>query len=264
MSSADGVPLFYRISSIIRSQIHDGEYGPGDRIPTESELVDLYGVSRATIRQALGTLVVEGHLVRKKAKGTFVSGKAPAKKVVELLGDVGDLVVASTLYEVKILDVDEVVPPHRVSEFLETDQEEAVLRIRRARYFEGTPFEVVTNYLPLQYGRLVDIARLESVPLMNVLEGDLKLRVKKGTQLMEAGRATAFACSVLGIPLGDPVLLVTVAVYLADSSPVDLTEFVLRSDTFRYRVDLVRYPHSQSARPSGKLTIGRWDVPRST
>lgn len=53
-------------------KIEDGIYKPGDRLPSESELVEAYGVSRVTVRAALGMLVDEGVLVKRRGKGTFV------------------------------------------------------------------------------------------------------------------------------------------------------------------------------------------------
>ena len=53
-------------------QIENGTYAPGDQLPTESELVEAYGVSRVTVRAALAMLVEEGVLVKRRGKGTFV------------------------------------------------------------------------------------------------------------------------------------------------------------------------------------------------
>jgi len=68
-------PIYQQIKEIIRRKVEDGEFKPGQRIPTEYELCDMYAVSRAPVRQALGELVNEGLLNRQQGSGTFVNQK---------------------------------------------------------------------------------------------------------------------------------------------------------------------------------------------
>lgn len=67
------VPLYYQLKSIILDSIESGKLQPGDSIPTEQELSEIYEISRTTIRQAINELVTDGKLYRIKSKGTFVS-----------------------------------------------------------------------------------------------------------------------------------------------------------------------------------------------
>jgi GntR family transcriptional regulator of arabinose operon len=57
----------------LRDQIDSGIYRPGQRMPTESELVDQLGVSRPTVSRALGILEQEGQVVRRRGAGTFLA-----------------------------------------------------------------------------------------------------------------------------------------------------------------------------------------------
>ncbi|WP_021592357.1 FadR/GntR family transcriptional regulator [Actinomadura welshii] len=59
----------------LRSQIHGGQLGPGDRLPNERELAASLGVGRITVREAIRQLVAEGYLVSKRgnAGGTYVT-----------------------------------------------------------------------------------------------------------------------------------------------------------------------------------------------
>ena len=57
MSTTTGLPLYRRIESDLRDRIRSGELPPGARIETELELMERHGVSRATVRQALGGLI---------------------------------------------------------------------------------------------------------------------------------------------------------------------------------------------------------------
>src|SRR5437879_11393924 len=67
------VPMYYQIMSQLREMILEGEYAVNSLLPPERELVEMYQVSRMTIRQAILELVNEGILVRRKGVGTFIA-----------------------------------------------------------------------------------------------------------------------------------------------------------------------------------------------
>src|SRR3972149_4848190 len=71
--SVDGVPLYRQIKADLLEQIKSGQLAPGERIESELELMARYGVSRATVRQALGQLVAEGYLEIRRGLGTYVA-----------------------------------------------------------------------------------------------------------------------------------------------------------------------------------------------
>ncbi|RUS47875.1 GntR family transcriptional regulator [Cohnella sp. AR92] len=62
-----------RLKEEIVSWIAGGRYRPGDKLPSENELSEQFGLSRQTVRQSIGELVQEGWLSREQGKGTFVS-----------------------------------------------------------------------------------------------------------------------------------------------------------------------------------------------
>lgn len=67
-------PLYLQLKEILCQEILAGRWREGEKIPTENELVDVYQVSRVTVRRAVSELVAQGRLVRHPGKGTFVSG----------------------------------------------------------------------------------------------------------------------------------------------------------------------------------------------
>jgi ABC-type glycerol-3-phosphate transport system substrate-binding protein len=67
------IPIYYQLKQMVKRKIEKGEFKPGDRLPTENELCDMFGISRTPVRQALNELTHEGILYRKPALGTFVA-----------------------------------------------------------------------------------------------------------------------------------------------------------------------------------------------
>jgi DNA-binding GntR family transcriptional regulator len=65
-------PLWRQLAEILRGQIAAGEYSHGARLPSDTTLVQRYGLARGTVRKAVDTLVSEGLVRRVQGRGTFV------------------------------------------------------------------------------------------------------------------------------------------------------------------------------------------------
>lgn len=66
------IPYYYQLEGLLRKQIETGEWQPEQQVPSEKQLCEQFAVSRTTVRQAVGNLVVAGLLYHVKGKGTFV------------------------------------------------------------------------------------------------------------------------------------------------------------------------------------------------
>lgn len=77
MNEGQRKPKYQQIADPLRQAIRSGEYGPGDRLPAESALMEQYGVARMTVRHALGVLQEEGLTESRKGSGVFVCDPLP-------------------------------------------------------------------------------------------------------------------------------------------------------------------------------------------
>ena len=74
-------PLYMQLMKEIKEQIQNGYYKPGDQIPTENQLSELYQVSRITVRRTIEELCAQGVLVKRQGKGTFVEAPKIYRKI---------------------------------------------------------------------------------------------------------------------------------------------------------------------------------------
>ena len=72
LDETSGMPLYHQLREIMYGKIMSGEWALGSQVPTEEELVAEYKVSRSTVRSAIGELMRQGILNRKRGVGTFV------------------------------------------------------------------------------------------------------------------------------------------------------------------------------------------------
>ena len=73
LNAQDAIPLYEKLRDLLREQIEQGRYRPGEPIPSERELCRAHRISRITVRQAIAGMIHDGLLVRKQGKGTFVA-----------------------------------------------------------------------------------------------------------------------------------------------------------------------------------------------
>lgn len=84
LDSTTILPLYQQIAEDIRSQVASKHLKSGDRIPTESELSEAYGVSRITVRKAVQDLVTDGILTKIQGKGTFVNQQKMVRMITRI------------------------------------------------------------------------------------------------------------------------------------------------------------------------------------
>ena len=75
LESNKKAPLYQQLYDAILNKVRSGEYQVGEKIPSEEQLMTIYGVSRVTVRNAIKQLVDENILIKRHGKGTFVSAR---------------------------------------------------------------------------------------------------------------------------------------------------------------------------------------------
>ena len=141
------MPLYTQLIGIIKRSITSGEAGVGQLLPSEAELCAAYGVSRNTVRQAIGALEEDGFVVRKRGKGTFVADPATRRKSVQYsftteISQMGKT-PSSTLVNFDVMPASQ-----RIREIMDLSADEKVYCFTRVRNVDGKPLIVETSYYP--------------------------------------------------------------------------------------------------------------------
>ena len=234
----DLVPIYHQVKEVIKRRITDGFYGPGGKIPSESKLIEEFGVSRLTIRQALGLLVQENILVSKRGKGSFVTDNPKLLKGLSrrLYGSIEDLFY----YREKLKTRHARISRFSVSPVIRkrlnlNPKEKTVVEAVRVRYAEGQATVVTKTYLPVKYGQLLTEKKLTQSPLiLEILEMEAGISFKRFQQSLEATFADKEIAGLLKVPAGSPILLVERLMLAARYKPVLLALSWFRADIFKY------------------------------
>jgi GntR family transcriptional regulator len=206
---------------------------PGTPAPSERELVNLFGVARMTVRQALETLVAEGLLERIPGRGTFVA--RPRRTATQVAGFTEEMHRRGLSTEsITLMARLEQAGPG-VARALGITQGDAVIHWQRLRRADGAPM-------------CLEDAYLNEVLLPGFLQGglpvslyaDLTRRGLRPTWVEDnvtADLATADEAGHLEIGPGTPVLRQQRRAF-ADEKAVEVSRSVYRADRFTLRLQL--------------------------
>jgi GntR family transcriptional regulator len=169
IDNAQALPLYHQVAGILRQRIEDGIYPVGGRLLAEDELAAEFEVSRATIRQAVGELVMEGRVVRRQGRGTFVEGRDKNVLQQRFRGSLGDLIRESNRAKTRNMELSHNAPlPLPIAEALQLDKPVGTI-VKRTRTMDGQPFALTITYLPPDAGKKITAAGLRKKALMELL-----------------------------------------------------------------------------------------------
>ena len=97
------IPRYSQIKRMISARIQSGDWRPGDRIASESEMVRDMGVSRMTINRALRELTLEGQLIRVQGVGTFVAESKAQAALFEVKNIADEIHGRGSRHEAKVI-----------------------------------------------------------------------------------------------------------------------------------------------------------------
>lgn len=230
------VPKHVQLRQILERLVTE-ELGPDAPIPSERDLMAQYGVSRMTVRQAIGQLVLEGRLRRVRGKGTFV---APPRvdSMLELTSFTEDMRRRGHEPSTVILRSVELEPPPTVRRALRLTAVQTAYRIERLRIADGIPMALEDGwYSTAPLPGLLD--RDLSGSLYSLFARSYGVVIDAATQTLRAEIADAETARILGVPVGAP-LLVLERTSTADERPIEHIVSWYRGDRYQVHIDLAR------------------------
>lgn len=230
------------------------EFQPGDQFPTEQALSEEFGVTRNTVREALHWLEKGGLIQRRRGQGTFVTArpKPPAdRRVTGLTEHFAELNLDTS---VRVVDQGIVKPPPEVAAALGRPADEPVLRITRLRNFEKEPLAFHECFVAIEFGARVLRLEFGQTSLMNDMEAALGVTFWEDHQQVEAVAADTGIATLLDVPLGAPLLLITRHFTVDQKEPAVVFRSHYRADRYFYTVKLSQPPERR--RVAGERTGG--------
>lgn len=245
-------PKHLQIRELLLRRI-EREFQPGDQFPTEQALATEFGVTRATIREALRWIEDEGLIRRHRGQGTFVTARPERPSDNRVTGMTEHFAQLNQDTWAEVVEKGVVPSPSEIAAALHRPPDEPVFRVTRVRHFEGGPLAYHECFVSLSYGaRALDLT-FEQSSLMKELEDAIGTSFREAHQRLEAIVADTGLATLLDISLGAPILVIT-RYYTADGNePAIVFRSNYRADRYYYTVDLSPRVHgSIEGSPGGE------------
>jgi GntR family transcriptional regulator len=230
-------PKYYELRQWLRVQV-DG-MPPGTPVAPERTLSERFGVSRTTVRQALHDLAVEGRIVRRQGRGTFV---APPKvtQPMQLSSYTQTIAAQGRRPGAHIIDIAVIDAEPEVADQLGIAAGSAVVRVERLRSADDEPMAVETVYL--EHARFPDIGDelTADSSLYALLDNRYGVVLAGADETIETVLAPPAAARLLGTDAATPMLLLTRSTRDASGRPVEYVRSLYRGDRFRFTTHLTR------------------------
>jgi GntR family transcriptional regulator len=235
-------PLYEQIKEILRARVLDGTYKPHEQLPSESEMMTAFNVSRITVRQALNDLQNEGLVFRIHGKGTFVS-KPKAFQDLGRLQGFGEA-MRKMGYETfaRVVSMRTVVPSAQVQERLQLSKRAKVTELQRIRFLNREPISLDVTYLPADIGARLAKEDLASRDIFVILENDYGMSLGHADLQIGSTLADERLAGQLQVEEGSPVLVIERTTHTTDGKPIDYEHLYYRGDAFQYKVRVDRAP----------------------
>jgi GntR family transcriptional regulator, N-acetylglucosamine utilization regulator len=238
MANVEGLPLYRRIEADLRDRIRAGELAPGAQVETELELMERYGVSRATVRQALGGLIAVGALEVRRGLGTYVSAPRFEHTIGGFYSFSREIERHGLQPGTRVLDLRTERAADDVAEALDVAPGTSMVSLRRLRLAGPDPLVVETSYLPARRFPKLETVDFSSVRLYDTLMNRYGCRPTRARETFEPILLTADEAALLDQRRGEPALRVERVAYDQDDLPIEFCRSTVRGDRYRYSVEL--------------------------
>ena len=211
---------------------------PGDRLPSEAELCDRFGVSRMTARQAVQLVAAEGLLERRRGAGTFVRPHPVPRELGSPLSFSASMRSRGMVPSSRTLSWELVDPSGDEQLALGIGADAKVYVLERLRLADDTPMAIERAVMPEALGRAVgefgDFSSLhESFHMVGHSPAKAHAEVT-------ARRASKRQRELLHLPTSGIVIVEKRTIFDQDDSPLERTVTWYASNRYSFRAVLVR------------------------
>lgn len=233
---ADVVPLYHQIKESLALQIASGRWRPGEEVPSEADLCRFYGVSRGTIRRALGELAQRGLVQTRHGRGTFVSRP---KFEGSILGSYRLFRERGVIHDpASIVRRCERRPLRdELSALFGLPARTAVYEVERIQFMDRVPTTIHTSVFPADLVDGLDQIDLSQRTIYELLEERFNLFFVRAEETLEPAIADEYVARALKIAAGTPLFSVERHSFTHGDRMAEYRHSYMRGDRYKYRIE---------------------------
>jgi GntR family transcriptional regulator, phosphonate transport system regulatory protein len=199
-------PIWKAIAEALRSDLAEGRYSPGDRLPTESALADRFGVNRHTVRHGISALVDEGLVRTRRGAGAFVAATPTDYPIGKRVRFHENLIAAGRRPEKRVLALEQRAATMGEAKALQIAPGDPVCSYQGLSLADGQPIAVFESLFPLKRLAGITAALERTSSVTEALRAIGIADYLRASTRLTAVRASATQALILHLTEGDPLL----------------------------------------------------------
>lgn len=234
-------PLYKHVKNRIVQSLTEGEWKPGEMLPSEPKLAARYDVGISTIRAAIGELAAAGIVVRRQGKGTFVGVHGEQRSVYRFFHVVRndgakDLPVSELILLTKAKADDEVA---ELLQLPRSRRKSEVFKLRNVLRVSGTPVVVsdIVVRVSMFPGLGKKMIREGGRTLYAVYQRRFGVNIIRTVEQLRSTRADPSVAKIFEMKAGEPVLEVRRVAYTFNRRPVEVRRSQIDTRNYHYRIE---------------------------
>jgi GntR family transcriptional regulator len=243
LDKSSPIPLYVQLAGRLESQVAEGVYPVGSRLPGEEELARQYGLNRNTVRHALSLLARTGLVQTERGVGTFVRRSrllAPIHRLDRITSFVDDFSLDGIRPEDTLLAREKVRATHDLGEKLGVPRGADLVRLDRLRLADGVPYVLERQYYDdARFGRLLEIDIQGS--LYRLLTREFGVELHRSSQTLRAVRPPRPVAHRLQISSDVPCMFLESLTFDPDGRCLEVLQAYYRGDRYVFHVESGRY-----------------------
>lgn len=234
-------PYYRWLEKVLREDIEQGVYQPGDALPTEHELMRGYNLSITTVRRAVHDLVREGWVYRKAGKGTFVKRNKLEERLARLTSFAEEMQSRNITPRFKLICAKDDLPSANIMRALKLPPKQKAFLIERVQIAGKEPIALARGYWVPEIGEQLAQSDLNCISLYEIVEQHLHIPLVEADESISASVADADIARKLDISRDAPLLVRRRLTYTTEMRPIEFTTTFYRADQYEYKIRLARH-----------------------
>jgi GntR family transcriptional regulator len=240
------LPLYDQIERNLRDLMVNGHLKPGEAMPGEWELADLYGVSRLTVRRALDELVRQNWLERKHGVGTFIRQPTMASIVASKLSFTEQMKTIGRKPSSKTVNQRVITATIKVARALQIEEGDPVIEITRIRLADNIPILLETACLSTErFPSLSGMDWSKDQSIYQILNEEYGIAVSAMDHTIKPVTLTETEARYLKAKAGIPALLSETIAYSREGEPVEFSWSFSNGDKSEFYFHFQRIEHEK-------------------
>ncbi|MGF1774081.1 GntR family transcriptional regulator [Vibrio wakamikoensis] len=227
-------PLYIQIADTLKQRIDDGLYPQGSKLPSESQLVDSLGVSRVTVRKALGQLAYIGYTVSEKGKGTYVAVQKLKHDFLGMAGFAQELQGAGLEASNQVVHFEKTVADEALAEKLLVERDSELYRCGRLRVVNGDVVSYEDFYIPVALLPDLNKEVLSGSKFAYLKEQGIEM--VKTHQKIKPSLPSEFVQDKLSVEALEPILINESINYRSETEPYEYSIVYYKSSVYDFEI----------------------------